>query len=113
MVWLFYLRSYNFIGQCRVCSLYKHKSFKQNCIQGDYNPVLYLIFFSFVLVCVEQPGTTWCVTPCVQMQDVGVLAQTSVSPADTSAVDEPVWISATSMKGEQIMHLHVHLRSDN
>lgn len=52
-------------------------------------------------------------TRCVQMQDVGVLAQTSASPADTSAVDEPVWISATFMKGERVMHVHVHLHSDN
>ena len=42
-------------------------------------------------------------THCVQMQDVGVLAQTSASPADTSAVDEPVWTPATFMKGELCM----------
>lgn len=42
-------------------------------------------------------------TGCVQTQDVGVPAQTSASPADTSAVDEPVWKLATFLKGELCM----------
>lgn len=47
-------------------------------------------------------------THCVQTQDVGVLARTSASPADTSAVDEPVWIPATFMKGELRMCMYTY-----
>lgn len=45
-------------------------------------------------------------TRCVQMLGVGVPAQTSAWPVDTSAVGEPAWIPATFMKGEFMLCMH-------
>lgn len=64
--------------------------------------------FLFVYVCTEQPRTTWCVTSCVRTQGVGVPAQTNASPANTSAVDEPVWIPVIFMKGELCLSMHTY-----
>lgn len=63
-------------------------------------------------MCNEQPRSAWCVTRCVRTQDVGALAQTSASPAETSAVDELVWIAAIFTMGESehlvLMSYHHH-----
>ena len=113
-MWLLWLILYSDnLGQFWVYSLCLHR---RRVIKSQLHSAWIWSFAAtlpvFVCVCTEQPGSTWCVTRCVQTQDAGVPARTSASPADTSAVDEPVWRFATFTKGELRMYTtHQHINT--
>lgn len=73
----------------------------------NFWPLLLSVFIVFFYML--QPRSIWCVTPCVQTQGAGVQAQTSVSPANTTSVDERAWTGAIYTRGES--HLPESTRS--